>query len=70
MVCLGTNAANRTVGSNPVRFLCDIKDLVAVQGVSSEAVSAALPVKQGKHREFLRFSLGLAFDHAIARCFY
>ncbi len=45
-------AANRTGGSNPARFLCYIKDLLAVQAVSSEPVSGSweveFPVKQGK----------------------
>ncbi len=33
-------AANRTGSSNPALFFCDIKDLLAVRGVSSEPVSA------------------------------
>ena len=33
-------AANRTGSSNPALFFCDIKDLLAVQAVSSEPVSA------------------------------
>ena len=49
-------AANRTGSSNPVRFFCYIKDLLAVQGISSEPVSGGwvpeFPVKQGKNREF------------------
>ncbi len=47
-------AANRTGSSNPAVFFCDIKDLLAVQGVSSEPVSPEFPVKQGKNREFSR----------------
>ncbi len=41
-------------GSNPARFLFYIKDLLAVQAVSSEPVSAEFPVIQGKNREFLQ----------------
>ena len=48
-------AADRTEGSNLARFLCDINDLLAVQVVSGEPVSAEFPVKQGKYREILRF---------------
>ena len=47
-------AANRAGSSNPAVFFCDIKDLLAVQGVPSEPVSAEFPVKQGKNREFQR----------------
>jgi hypothetical protein len=49
-------AANRTPSSNPTRFLCDINDLLAVQGVRSEPVSADFPVKQGKNREISRIT--------------
>ncbi len=48
-------AAERTGSSNPARLFCDIKDLLAVQAVSSEPVSPEFPVKQGKNREFWRF---------------
>ncbi len=48
-------AANRTDGSNPARFFCYIKDLLAVQAVSSEPVSPEFPDKRGKNREFSRF---------------
>ncbi len=44
-------AANCTGSSNPVVFFCDIKDLLAVQAVSSEPVSGDFPVKQGIYRE-------------------
>jgi hypothetical protein len=37
-------------------FPCNIKDLLAVQGVLSEPVSPEFPVKQGKNREFSRIS--------------
>ncbi len=47
-----SKAVKRTSGSNPTRFFCDIKDLLAVQGASSEPVSPEFPVKQGKNREF------------------
>jgi hypothetical protein len=33
-------------------LFCDIKDLLAVQPVMSELVSADFPVKQGKNREY------------------
>ncbi len=45
-------AANRTDSSIPALFFCDIKDLLAVEAVSSEPVSPEFPVKQGKNREF------------------
>ncbi len=47
-------AENRTDSSNLVRFFCYIKDLLAVQAVSSEPVSADFPVKQGNNRKFSR----------------
>ncbi len=37
-----------------VRFFREETDLLAVQAVSSEPVSAEFPVKQGKNREFSR----------------
>jgi len=47
------SAANRTLGSNLTRFSFYIKDLLAVQGVSSEPVSAEFPDMQGKNSEFV-----------------
>ena len=58
-------AANRTGSSNPALFFCDIKDLLAVQGVSSEPVSPEFPVKQGKNREFSQICPRIADSYGL-----
>ncbi len=59
-------AANRTGSSNPALFFCDIKDLLAVQGVSSEPVSPEFPVKQGKNREFSQIQPRFADSYVLS----